>query len=163
MTYPDIKNILYATDLGDHMRPVFRFALGIAKKHDATITMLHVAEPLSAGVQFSINVYMPEANAKEILRDGMKKALGKMQERLDEFCEDELKETPEDRELIAKVKVVSGRPAETITEQAEQLGADLIILGTHTDPSFGSHLIGSTARKVTQISKTPVLVVPVPE
>ena len=160
---PEIKTILYATDMGDHMRPVFRFALAMARKHEAKIVMLHAAEPLSSGVRLTIDVYMPEVSAKEVRRDGMKKALMKMQQRLDEFCEDELKQNPADRELITEVKVVSGRPAETITKQAEQLKADLIVVGTHTDPSFGAHLLGSTARKVTQLSKTPVLVVPVYE
>ena len=163
MIYPEIRTILYATDMGDHMRPVFRFALGMAKRYEARIIMLHAAEPLSAGVKFAINAYMPEVNAKEVLRDGMKKALEQIQQRLDEFCEEELKETPEDRGLVSEVKVVSGRPAETITQEAEQLGADLIVVGTHTDPSFGAHLIGSTARRVTQISRTPVMVIPVYE
>jgi nucleotide-binding universal stress UspA family protein len=161
--YPEIKTILYATDMGDHMYPVFRFALGVAKNHAARITMLHVAEPLSSGMRFAINAYMPEITAKEVLRDGMAKALAKMQQRLDKFCEDELEKSPEDRELVTGVKVVSGRPAETITQQAQQLEADLIVVGTHTDPSFGAQLIGSTARKVTQLSKIPVLVIPVCE
>ena len=161
--YPEIKTILYATDLGDHMYPVFRFTLGVAKKHGARITMLHVAEPLSSGMQFAINAYMPEVTAKEVLRDGLAKALAKMQQRLDRFCEDELEKNPEDRELVTGVKVVSGRPAETITQQAQQLEADLIVVGTHTDPSFGAQLIGSTARKVTQLSKIPVVVIPVCE
>ena len=161
--YPEIKTILYATDLGDHMQPVFRFALGVAKKHAAGIVMLHVAEPLSSGMQFAINAYMSEVGAKEVLRDGMKKALAKMQQRLDKFCDDELAQSPEDRDLVTEVKVVSGRPAETITQQAEQLEADLIVVGTHTDPSFGAQLLGSTARKVTQLSKIPVLVIPVNE
>ena len=161
--YPEIKTILYATDMGDHMYPVFRFALGIAKNHAARITMLHVAEPLSSGMRFAINAYMPEITAKEVLRDGMAKALAKMQQRLDKFCEDELEKSPEDRELVMGVKVVSGRPAETITQQAQQLEADLIVVGTHTDPSFGAQLIGSTAHKVTQLSKIPVLVIPVCE
>lgn len=161
MIFREIETVLYATDMGEHMRPVFRFALGVAKRHEARIIMLHVAEPISAGVQFAINAYMPDVNAEELLRDGMKKALVKMQQRLDQFCKDELEQSSADRGLVAEVKVVSGRPAETITQQAEQLGADLIVVGTHTDPSFGAHLIGSTARRVTQISKTPVLVVPV--
>ena len=161
--YPEIKNILYATDMGDHMRPVFRFALGMAKKYKANVTMLHVAEPLSSGVRMAIDVYMTEVSAKEVIRDGMKKALVKIQQRLDEFCEAELKQNPADRELITEVKVVSGTPAETITHQAGQLQADLIVVGTHTDPSLGAHLLGSTARKVTQLSRIPVLVVPVYE
>ncbi len=159
--HPDIKTILYATDLGDHMRPVFRFALEIAKKHGAKITMLHVAAPLSSEVRFALNAYMPELGTKAAIQDGMAKALEKMHKRLDEFCQEELKQSPEDCELIETVRVVSGRPAETITRQAQELNTDLIVVGTHTDPSFGAELLGSTARKVTQLSKTPVLVVPV--
>lgn len=161
--YPEIKTILYATDLGDHMRPVFRFALGIAKKHEARITMLHVAEPLGSGVLTAIDIYMPDVTVKEVVRDGMQKALADMQRRLDAFCEDELKQSPADRQLVTEVKVVSGRPAEIITKQADQLKADLIVVGTHTEPGGGAYLLGSTARKVTQLSKIPVLVVPVYE
>ncbi|MCP4009618.1 MAG: universal stress protein, partial [Proteobacteria bacterium] len=65
MMYPEIKTILYATDMGEHMRPVFRFAIGLAKQHKAEIIMLHVAEPLSSGVQIAINMYMPDTSAKE--------------------------------------------------------------------------------------------------
>ncbi len=161
--YPEINTILFATDMGDHMRPVFRSALGMANKYKASVTMLYVAEPLSSGVRMAIDVYMTEVSANEVVRDGMKKALVKMQQRLDDYCEEELKDNPADRELITEVKVVSGTPAETITDQAKQLQADLIVVGTHTDPSLGAHLLGSTARKVTQLSRIPVLVVPVYE
>ncbi len=159
--YPEIKTILYATDLGDHMHPVFRFALEMAKKYGARIIMLHVAEPLSSGMKFAISVYMPEVNAQEVLRDRMSAALATMQQRLDRFCDDALAQSPADRELVAGMKVVSGRPAETIIQQAIKVEADLIVVGTHTDPSLGAQLLGSTARNVTQLSKIPVLVVPV--
>lgn len=158
-----IKKILYATDMGDHMRPVFRFAIDIARHHDAEIIMLHVIEPLSSGVLVTIDVYMPKFNAKEVLRDGMKKALKKMQQRLNNFCEDEKIKLPSDCEIISKVKVVSGRSAESIVHQAELLGADIIVVGTHTSSSVSSNFLGSTARNVTQLSKIPVLVVPVCE
>jgi len=158
-----IKTILYATDMGDHMRPVFRYAIEMAKIHEARIIMLHVLEPLSSGVLVAIDVYMPQVNAKELLQDGMKKALQKMQLRLNNFCEDEHIKDPEDCEIISKVKVVSGKSAESIILQAEELEVDLIVVGTHTNHSMSSNLIGSTARKVTQLSKIPVLVVPVYE
>jgi nucleotide-binding universal stress UspA family protein len=158
-----IKTILYATDMGDRMRPVFRYAIEMAKIHEAKIVMLHVLEPPSSGVLVAIDVYMPNINAKEVLKKGMKEALKKMQLRLNNFCEDEHIKNPEDCEIISKVKVVSGKPAESIIDQAEKLGANLIVVGTNTTPSIGSNLIGSTARKVTQLSKMPVLVVPVYE
>lgn len=158
-----IKTILYATDMGDRMRPVFRFAINIAKNHDAEIIMLHVMEPLSSGALVTIDVYMPKFNADDILRDGMKKALVTMQKRLNNFCEDENIKNPSDCKIISKVKVVSGRSAESIVLQAEQLGADLIVVGTHTSSSASANFLGSTARNVTQLSKIPVLVVPVYE
>ncbi|MCU7940912.1 MAG: universal stress protein [gamma proteobacterium symbiont of Bathyaustriella thionipta] len=158
-----INTILYATDMGDHMRPVFRFAINIAKDSDAKIIMLHVIEPLNSGVLVTIDVYMPKFNAKEVLKDGMKKALAKMQTRLNNFCQDEQTNNPSDRGLVSKVKVVSGRSAESIVHQAEQMGADLIVVGTNTSSSISSNLLGSTARNVTQLSKIPVLVVPVYE
>ncbi|MCK5648451.1 MAG: universal stress protein [Gammaproteobacteria bacterium] len=158
-----IKTILYTTDMGNHMRPVFRFAIDIARKHEAEIIMLHVIEPLSSGTLATINAYMPISSVQEIFQDGMKKALQKMQLRLNNFCEDEHINDPSDCEVISKVKVVSGYSAETIVQQAELLGADIIVVGTHTNKSMSSNLLGSTARKVTQFSKVPVLVVPVNE
>ncbi|MCP3852531.1 MAG: universal stress protein [Gammaproteobacteria bacterium] len=160
---PTIKKILYTTDMGDHMRPVFRLAINIAQQHDAEITMLHVIEPLSSGALSTIDAYMPKFNPREVIQDGMKKALKTMQQRLDNFCEDEQIKDPSDCSIITKVKVVSGHSAETIVSQAVVLGADLIVVGTHTNPSISSNLLGSTARKVTQLSKIPVLVVPVYE
>ncbi len=160
---PEIKTILYATDMGDHMRPVFRFALELARKHKAKIVMLHVMEPLNSGILTAIDIYMPKIKSKEVLQDGMHKVLGKMQKRLEKFCEDEKEIHPDDCEYISKVKVVSGRSAETIIHQADKLGVDLIVVGSHTDPSIRSSLLGSTARNVTQLSRRPVLVVPVYE
>ncbi len=159
--YPEIKTILYATDMGEHMRPVFRFAIGLAKQHKAEIVMLHVAEPLSSGVQMAINMYMPDTSAKKVLQDGMKKMLKEMHQRLDAVCEEELNQNAVDSEIIKAIEVVNGKPADVINHQAEKLGVDLIVVGTHTDTSFSAHLIGSTARRVTQFSKIPVLVVPV--
>ena len=160
---PEIKTILYTTDMGDHMRPVFVYAVEMARKFEAKVIMLHITEPLSSGVLLAIDIYMSGTSAKDLIEDGMKKSLKVMKQRLEDFCEEELNNNPEDRALISKVKVVSGRSAETITHQAEQLKVDLIVVGTHTDPSIGAHLLGSTARKVTQHSRIPVLVVPVYE
>ena len=160
---PEIKTILYATDMGDHMRPVFRNALEIARKHEAKIIMLHVMEPLNSGILMAINVYMPKVKTKKVLEEGMKTALAKMQKRLEKFCKDEKESHPDECTFISKVKVVSGRSAETIIHQADKLGVDLIVVGSHTDPTIRSSLLGSTARNVTQLSRRPVLVVPVYE
>ena len=63
--------------------------------------------------------------------------------------------------MVGDVIVVTGRPAETIVKVAADRDVDLVVVGTHTDPSLGAQLLGSTARKVTQMARKPVLVVPV--
>jgi nucleotide-binding universal stress UspA family protein len=59
------------------------------------------------------------------------------------------------------VVVVTGRPAEEIKKYATAHNVDLIVMGTHTSSGFGGSLLGSTARKLINLSDRPVLVVPV--
>lgn len=44
---PDIKKILYATDLSENARYALGYAAALANRFDAQITVLHVAEELS--------------------------------------------------------------------------------------------------------------------
>jgi nucleotide-binding universal stress UspA family protein len=159
--FPEIKKILYATDLGDNMRPVFRFALSLADRYQGQISMLHVAEPLSPQVRWAFETYMSEAAAHEAQREGLQKIRDRMHARLVESCQEEMGESPDDCNLISDVSVISGRPAETIIKKAEDWDVDVIVVGTHTDPSLSARLLGSTARKVTQLCTRPVVVVPV--
>ena len=160
---PAIKTILYCTDMGEHMRPVLRFTIDMARQHEAKIIMLHVIEPLNSGVLVAFDAYIPKHNAAEMIKDGIKTTLKTMQQRLNNFCDEEKMEHSSDYRLFSKVKAVSGHSAETIVHQAEKLKAELIVVGSHTNPSLNSGFIGSTARRVTQLSKIPVLVIPVYE
>ena len=60
----------------------------------------------------------------------------------------------------AQIRVVSGRPLQVITSEADALGADLLVLGARGESYLRHALLGSTAARV--ISKTarcPILVV----
>lgn len=156
---PEIKKILYASDLGEHMRPVFRHAVSLAKTHNAKLVMLHILEPISQQSRLAIQAYLPADQAKELEEKGLQDVRANMHKRLIAFCEDELGDAGGD--LMVDFDVVHGRPAETIVREADRLDVDMIVMGTHTDTSFGAHLLGSEARKVTQTSRRPVLIVPV--
>ena len=45
---PQIKKILYATDLNKNSSYAFLYAIDMAKKHDARIVILHAVEPIPA-------------------------------------------------------------------------------------------------------------------
>jgi len=157
---PTIKTILYATDLGDHMRPVFMQAVHQAKLHKCRIIMLHVMEPLSGTGLAVVDAYLSKKKREQLQHDGMKKVLDTMRERLDKFCEDELGETAEDSPLVSDLVVHSGRAGDEIPRQAQDKEADMIVLGTCSHGLLGRGLLGSTASRVVQTSRVPVLVIP---
>jgi len=52
-----------------------------------------------------------------------------------------------------------GAPAETIVRVAQELGADLIVMGTHGRTGFQHALLGSVAEKVVRLAPCPVMTV----
>lgn len=59
--------------------------------------------------------------------------------------------------LTADVEIRSGRPHHAIVSLADQLGADLIMIASHT-PGPQDYLLGSTAASVVRHAKCSVLV-----
>jgi len=58
MIIPEIKKILYVTDLSENSRYAFAYAASIANRYGAGVTILHVMEtmPHSATVQISFSI-----------------------------------------------------------------------------------------------------------
>ena len=168
---PEIKKILYTTNLSESTRPVLKFAVSLAQKHDAKLYLLHVVKPLSDSDSFLIEAYLSgemAKQAKEVTQKMRKEisrhVLDKIKNRVERFCAEELDATPEQQSnLFGDIRVLSGSPAEMIVQEAENLGVDLIVVGSYTSSALKNALLGSTARKVTQISRKPVLVVPMPK
>lgn len=159
-TLPEYKTIVYATDLGDNTRPVFRTALSLARKYEAKIIMLHVVEPMSSSMQAVVDTYLTEIDAKKVYKDNLQAVLVKMKQRLKDFCRDELNSHEFKSSHVDEMLVVSGRPSEEIIKKAEEHQADLIVLGKSSRNVLGSDVSGSTTRRVSRYSSIPVLVVP---
>ncbi|QLQ33537.1 MAG: universal stress protein [Candidatus Thiothrix singaporensis] len=153
------KTILYATNLGAHMRPVFRQAINMARIHQAKIIMLHAVAPIGTTGQAILSMYLPDREVHEIEQESMNQVIETMRERLKNYCAEEDDVCKDKDELIDKIAVSAGNPADVINHYATTHNVDLIVIGTHTRQSKDG-LLGSTARYVTQHSKTPVLVVP---
>ncbi len=156
----EIRTILYATDLGDNTRPIFRAALSLARAYDASIIMVHVVEPMSSAMQAVVDTYLPEGEAEKVYKDGMKSVLNEMRIRLQKFSEEELDSPGVAAGLVKEILVVSGRVSEEIVKAANKHHADLIVMGKSSRSVFGSEVAGSSARRVTRHTNTPVLIVP---
>lgn len=156
---PRISTILYATDLGEQTRPVFRHALALAKLYDAKIVMLHVVEPVGETAKAVISAYISQEFSEAMLKESMKDLLVRMKDRLRRFFEEEC----EEEKICSSVKelmVVAGKPSEEILRVAEEEKADMIIVGKSTRTVRGLRIMGSTARRVSRIAMVPVLIIP---
>ena len=107
--------------------------------------------------------HQAEELVAKMRQETSQRVLNKIKSRVERFCAEDLGATFEQSQFFGDIKVVSGSPAETIVREAENLEVDLIIVGSHTGTSLKRAFLGSTARKVTHLSRKPVLVVPMPE
>lgn len=62
-----------------------------------------------------------------------------------------------------ETEVLNGDPAETILDYADEIGADLIVSGTHGRSGVKRQLLGSVAERLVRHASMPVMTVQLPE
>jgi nucleotide-binding universal stress UspA family protein len=158
---PEINTILYATDLGDQTRPVFRMAVSQARRYDARILMMHVVPPLGSTAQSIVDSYLSKEEAEKLHKEGMRHMLSTMKDRLERFRQEEIAAYNINRVPVTEIIVVSGSyPSHEILRVAEEHHADMIVMGKSTHSFFNTDVMGTTSRRVTRYSRIPVLLVP---
>ena len=160
---PEIKTIVFATNLGPEARYVFTYALSQAVHYQARIHVLHVVEPLSGFAKGLVEQHLTKDKLEEIQEKNRQTLMQEFKGRLEKFCENEACQLERGKDMIKEVKLIEGRPADEIKKEAQRIGADLIVMGTHRRGMSSSGLIGSTARKVVNSSVIPVLTIYTPD
>lgn len=142
----DFSTILVAVDFSDSSDNAFQLALSMANRFGAHLVILHVInEPIDLR-----GFYVPHISYEK-LEEEIAEGAEKMME---SFCRQHISDFSDFESMI-----VPGMPHEQILTQAEEKGADLIVLGTHGRTGLDHVLFGSTAEKVVRKSKFPVLTV----
>jgi len=157
---PRIKKILYATDLSENSAFAFRYAVNSAQQHGAKIHILHVLEEIKTNI---LAAYYELEKLQEIREKGKEEVKDRIQKRLETFCQKELMKDPECRDLVASTEVVEGDPAAEILRKADELGVDLVVMGTHGKGLLEHAFLGSVAEKILHRIKIPVLTIPIPK
>jgi nucleotide-binding universal stress UspA family protein len=143
-------NILVAVDLSPASEKVVKAAGEVAKLTGAKVFILHVAEPEPDFVGYDAGPEVVRTQVAEELRREHRgvQALAK-----------QLRE----KDLDAIALLVRGPTVETTLKEADNLEAELIVVGTHGHGAVYDALIGSYSAGIIRRSKLPVLVVPIRE
>lgn len=160
---PEVKTILYATGLGPGAPYVFRHALSEAEKHKAKVIILHVMEPLNPFGRHLVELHISHEQAEQIQEQAREHAKQKIEARVRNLCDKETCHAPTGESLVSDIRVVEGQPHLEIVKQAKELGADMIVIGTHRHSAIGEAMLGHTANKVVHRAEAPVLLVRIPE
>jgi nucleotide-binding universal stress UspA family protein len=160
---PNIKKILYATDLSESARHAFGYAACMADHFNAPLTILHVIEDVNPSIKMQIQSYLGEEEWASYEKRAEKSLLDDITARLNEFCSQMNEKMDSCKFIVEKIIVLRGVPAEEIMKQAGENSADLIVMGTHGYGMFADALMGGTARRVVRKSQVPVMVVRLPK
>jgi len=154
---PQIKKILYATDLSKNSSYAFLYATDLARRHDAGIVILHAIEPIPRYVEAEagITVETKRKQQDEIVEDMKKLLLGfckKAEAQIESPCVG----------LVFKILVLRGYPPEEILNAADKEDCDVIVLGTHGKGFLAYTFLGSVSSAVLNRTRKPVYIIPLP-
>lgn len=158
---PDIKTILYATDLSKNATYACRYAVYLAEKMGAEVHVVHVTEKLPADALDTLETYLDEFdNREQFHNQRLKNAKRLLEESFDGFWESLDEEEQQFRKYVKSVHIVESQPAEAIIKHAKKINADLIVMGSHQKGAVSAFL-GSISRRVLSMAKIPTLIVPI--
>jgi nucleotide-binding universal stress UspA family protein len=149
----ELKEILCPVDFSEFSRRALDHALGVARCYGSTVTALHVvaSTPVIVPSPYSFGVETPPPPM--VLPHVDRAAVATEVRRLAEA-----EEVPGVR--VETLVVEAPDVYREILAQAERLGSDLIVVGTHGRSGFERLFLGSTAEKVLRKARVPVMTVP---
>jgi nucleotide-binding universal stress UspA family protein len=132
-----LRRILVACDLTAYTDRAIDRAVILAEQSRAAIRLVHAIDP---GV-------LPEKYLKKIIREA------------EAYLAHELRDSGIDTNIDVSVRVLRGNAKMVVTEEAQAMQADIIIMGLSHDTSLGGIVRGTTIDKIVRSSQCPVLVV----
>lgn len=139
---------LVATDGSEESDEAVRYASVHAHALDATLEVVHVLEPEAELVD------------GEVVVPGGERAT-ELGERTIEGARRLAHEAVEDRDgdLAVETQLLAGRPADAVTEYAEEVGADAVYVGHRGLSEEREQVVGSVAKSVVDKAPVPVTVI----
>lgn len=159
------QTIVYPTDGSDGAQFALDHAREHARRYDADLHALFVAD--TGYVKTGMVAGEHDIDTSGMVEEGHETtSSGMVSEEHDPLrpIEEEGQEIVEDvaasvDDVPVTTAVRRGDPYETILEYADDVGADLLVMGTHGRTGIDRYLLGSVTEKVVRTADAPVLTV----
>ena len=138
-----LRRILACVDHSQFARIALRQAVSLAGTFDCALTLLYVLQPPHR----TDSPHPTDALAWDIAR-----------RQAATYLEAVERETANDSGVRVNSRLEQGHPAERIVSLTGEIGADLVVLGSHGDSGLPARNLGSTAEHVLAIAHRSVLI-----
>lgn len=164
---PHVSKILYATDLSESARLALGYAVSLAGRYKASLTIIHVipdyVDLMSEGAGFDIEGHFGVEAWREFNEKATVEARAKARKRVFEAAIECASSDPDCPVKRAAIKIETGDPAERILAEITRGGHDMVVMGAHGRSEFMDMLLGGVASKIVRRGLVPVLTVRLPE
>lgn len=141
------KRILVPVDFSACSLDALEYGVLIAQRSKASMKLLHVLEPVSYGLDFTL----PHPSKHESSKTASTKRLSALVSAISSAG------------LVSDFLILGGLPVDSILDAARTQSTDLIVMGTHGRRGLSHVFFGSVAEAVLRRSSCPVLTVRSPK
>ena len=142
-----MKNLLAPVDFSACTPSVIAAARSLALAHDAKLWLVHVAPPDSEFVGYEVGPQTVRVQVAEHLRDEHRQ------------LQNEAKRLRKSGIDVVAL-MLQGPTVQTILREAEHLGADHIVMGSHGRGALFREMFGSVSEVVLRGARCPVTILP---
>jgi nucleotide-binding universal stress UspA family protein len=160
---PKIDSIVYATGLGSGAPYVFRYALSLARQYNAKIFVVCGLPPINPQAQHLADTYLGDKKSRDFHQQARERVRGEVASQVEAMCQSAIIDDPDGFQYVDSIKVIEAQPDQAVMQCAQNVNADVIVMGTHRRTMDKGALLGSCAVKVIHQSTIPVLLVRIPE
>ena len=140
-----LERILVPVDFSDCSLDALEYAIVVAQQAKASLMLLHVLEPVSYGLDFTLNASHRSESST-------------WTKRLEELIS-----SHQHTDVPMEFRLRGGLPPDSILDCAQTLPCDLIVMGTHGRRGISHTISGSVAESVLRKSHCPVIAVRSPK
>jgi len=142
-----LDRIMVPVDFSDCSLDALEYAVSVAQRAQASVMLLHVLEPVSYGLDFTVSIQAEREHERKILTERLAGLVAAL----------------EAANVKSESLVRGGLPRDSILEAARAWSADLIVMGTHGRRGLSHALYGSVVESVLRKSHCPILTVRSPK
>jgi nucleotide-binding universal stress UspA family protein len=166
---PEIRKILFTSDLTETSKHAYGYALSLAQRYSAEILFLYVMDETASSARSSFldpkimeKVRNQAADEARISLSGKRRDMALVRSGIKQFCDFDVNDPSKAIEVscASEVIVTEGDVVDKIIQTAQKYDCDTIVMGSRRRSALAEAMFGSVVKGVLRRSDRMVIIAP---